>query len=218
MDYQLRMSKDEHGQPIRQTKLLRENNISKAFDQLSGICNGILADGIVNQAEAEFFCKWMANHEDLKSEWPFSDLLDRIQRIYSDGIITVDEQEELRDVMQAIIGQGYNTLESAALSTGLPLNKNIPTPFLFTNKQFTLTGKFALGTRKVVADLIQTKGGVVSDGFPSKATDYLVIGVFASRDWQFTNYGRKIERAIALREQNNTLVILSEHHLKKALT
>src|SRR5437899_13086894 len=43
-NYILSTPKDDHGQPIRLFKANLENNVSKAIDQLSGICSGVLAD------------------------------------------------------------------------------------------------------------------------------------------------------------------------------
>jgi hypothetical protein len=43
----------------------------------------------------------------------------------------------------------------------------------------------------------------------------LVIGTFASRDWANTNYGRKIERAVELRQSGSGISIISEEHWKR---
>jgi hypothetical protein len=50
--YVLTIPKDAHGQPLRLFRANYENNVSKAIDQLSGICTGILADGVVTEQEA----------------------------------------------------------------------------------------------------------------------------------------------------------------------
>jgi len=42
-----------------------ENSVSKAIDQLSGICAGILADGIVTEQEATFFGEWVHKSEQM---------------------------------------------------------------------------------------------------------------------------------------------------------
>ena len=52
--YALTTPKDANGQPLRMFKANLENNVSKAIDQLSGICSGILADGVVTEQEATF--------------------------------------------------------------------------------------------------------------------------------------------------------------------
>ena len=57
--YRLTLPKDAHGQPIRLFKAREENNAAKAIDQLTGICAGILADGVVSPKEAEFFAAWV---------------------------------------------------------------------------------------------------------------------------------------------------------------
>ena len=53
--YTLTAPKDPNGQPVRLFRANFENNVSKAIDQLSGICAGILADSIINDSEAQFF-------------------------------------------------------------------------------------------------------------------------------------------------------------------
>ncbi len=60
-------------------------------------------------------------------------------------------------------------------------------------------------------------GGVPTDSAPTLATRYLVIGVFASHDWYNTNYGRKIERAVELRNSGSGVAIISEEHWKSFL-
>ena len=57
--YVLVTPKDDHGQPKRLFRANFENNVCKAIDQLSGICSGILADGVVTAAEAAFFADFV---------------------------------------------------------------------------------------------------------------------------------------------------------------
>jgi len=63
--YILTTPKDVHGQPLRMFKANLENSVSKAIDQLSGICAGILADGIVTEQEATFFGEWVHKSEQM---------------------------------------------------------------------------------------------------------------------------------------------------------
>jgi hypothetical protein len=64
-------------------------------------------------------------------------------------------------------------------------------------------------------EAIEAKGGTPSDAAPSRDSHYLVIGIFASRDWYNTNYGRKIERAVELRDSGSGIAIISEEHWKR---
>ena len=70
----------------------------------------------------------------------------------------------------------------------------------------------AFGTRRNVMEAIEARGGTPSDSAPTRESNYLVIGVFASRDWANTNYGRKIERAVELRDSRSGIAIISEEH------
>jgi len=107
--------------------------------------------------------------------------------------------------------------KTETLSTRLPFNSPPPEEIDFANRLFNITGKFAYGSRQIVVDAISQKGGIAKDAMPSHDSNYLVIGVFASRDWVHTNFGRKIERAIELRDSGSGLVIICEEFWKKFL-
>ncbi|MGI4737573.1 MAG: BRCT domain-containing protein [Janthinobacterium lividum] len=206
---------DAHGQPVR--LFHRANNTAKAVDQLVGICTGILADGEVNENEAMFFAEWVRKHAPAEPVWPFTDVLQRIERIFADGVCDAEERAELKDVMEALCGftQELPLPMAENLSTSLPLCMPQPHPLLFANQQFVVTGKFAYGARTAVFDAITALGGLPTDSAPTKTTNYVVIGVFASRDWINTSHGRKIEKAVQLREKGTGINIVSEEHWKQ---
>lgn len=213
--YTLTTPKDVHGQPIRLFKANLENNVSKAIEQLSGICAGILADGVVNQQEADFFASWVRKYAPLEPVWPFSDILGRVERIFADGTCDAEEREELKAVMEALCGHASETTPDETYSTTLPLDSPLPEPVVFPQRIVSITGRFAFGTRKKVMEAIEARGGIPSDSAPTQESAYLVIGLFASRDWANTNYGRKIERAVKLRGSGSGIAIISEEHWKR---
>jgi hypothetical protein len=104
-----------------------------------------------------------------------------------------------------------------AFSSELPLDNPLPEKVVFSGNEFVPTGRFAFGTRQKVFEAISSLNGIPKDGFPAQSTRYLVIGVFASRDWYHTNYGRKIERAVELRAEGHPITILSEEHWRSFL-
>lgn len=217
-NYELRAQKpptDPNGQPVRLFKANFENNVSKAIDQLSGICSGILADGQVNDAEAKFFGDWVQKYAPLEPVWPFTDILQRVERIFADGKCDDDEREELKGVMQSLCGLRDDARPAETYSSTLPLDTPQPPEVDFSNRHFVITGRFAFGTRAKVTEVIETHGGIPSVGSPNRESNYLVIGVFASRDWINTNYGRKIERAVELRDSGTGISIISEEHWRK---
>jgi NAD-dependent DNA ligase len=214
--YNLSTSTDLHGQPIRLFKAALQNNISKAIDQLSGICSGILADGEVNEAEARFFADYVRKFSAYEPVWPFTEILARVNRIFSDGHCDEDEREELKGVMEELCGYFNQNNPSETYSTTLPLDNPLPNSIIFPERNFVITGRFAYGTRSKVEEAISKLGGISTSSAPTAKTHYLVIGLFASRDWANTNYGRKIERARELRDEiGSGISIISEEHWKQ---
>jgi NAD-dependent DNA ligase len=45
-----------------------------------------------------------------------------------------------------------------------------------------------------------------------KATDYLVIGNYATDSWIHSSYGRKIEKAMEMKQKGHHIKIISESH------
>jgi hypothetical protein len=213
--YMLTVPKDDHGQPRRLFKFNFENNASKAIDQLSGICSGILADGTVTDTEAQFFAEYVRKFAASEPVWPFTDILARVERAFRDGVCDEEEREDLKQAMEALCGHVGQASPSETYSSTLPLDSPLPDPVVFPKHAFVITGRFAYGTRRKVFDMIAELGGFAADSPPTHETDYLVIGTFASRDWASTNYGRKIERAVQLRESGCGISIISEEHWKR---
>ena len=213
--YTIAIPTDAHGQPVRLFRAIAENNAAKAIDQLSGICAGILADGKVDVKEAEFFAEWVRKFAPLEPTWPFTDILRRVERIFADGQCDEAEREELKSVMEALCGYTTTSNPAETYATSLPLDSPMPDPVIIKGRVLNITGRFAFGTRRKVMEAIEQKGGSPSDSSPTRESHYLVIGLFASRDWAHTNYGRKIERAVELRGSGSGLAIISEGHWKK---
>ncbi len=214
-EYRLQIPKDGHGQSLRLFKANHEINIGKAIDQLSGICAGILADGNINDTEALFFRDWVQKYAGLEPVWPFTDILQRVERIFADGICDDNEREELKSVMQSICGHQNDSNPGETYSTTIPFCTPAPEPIVFEGKTFVITGRFAFGNRRKVVEAITLRGGIATDSTPSRDSNYLVIGLFASRDWIATNHGRKIERAVQLRESGSGIAIVSEEHWRR---
>ena len=210
--YTLVTPRDAHGQPVRLFRANQANNTSKAIDQLCGICAGILADGEVVEKEAKFFADWASQHAPQEPVWPFTEILGRIGRIYADGRCDEEERLELKSIMEALCGYTDQADATESYASSLPLSSPVPDPVTFEGNQFVITGRFAFGTRRKVFAAIESKGGHASDSFPTSTTNFLVVGTFASRDWAQSSFGRKIERAVELRESGSGLAIIAESH------
>lgn len=65
---------DLHGQPYN-VNFNRARRTERDLSEMLGIAKGMLADGIVNDAEAAFLDEWVCNHPDSTDKWPISLIL-----------------------------------------------------------------------------------------------------------------------------------------------
>jgi NAD-dependent DNA ligase len=197
--------------------ILWNHYFSKAFDQLKGMCCGILADGKVTDEEAEFVRRWINRNAAVEQVWPFTEIARRVRAVFADGKITEEERVELREIMDEIIGG--KMLPSPGNSEApfeMALTKPPPDIVEFQNREFSLTGKFALGARSQVVDAIEARGGIFQSS-PRHGTRYLVIGVFGSVNWKNSSFGNKIQRAATLREEGSNIAIILEETMARSM-
>jgi len=207
------MSTNSDGQPVN--KSFNHSRVSdRKIDELIGICKGVLCDGVVTQSEAEFLQSWLERNKSVADTWPANILYSRIHAMLEDNILDEDEEKELLETLLDITGGALSPgdhEEIETLSTALPLCR--PAPDLeFAGKSYCLTGKFASGSRAQVEAIIKGLGATTSKN-PIKTVDYLVVGVVGSSDWIHSTHGRKIERAVELKEEGLPISIVAEEHL-----
>lgn len=137
---------------------------------------------------------------------------------FNDGQVDAAEAAELKWVMEALCGvEGTEPGEEEVVAAfSLPIDQPQP-KVLFTGKEFVVTGNFAAAKRGTVMEWIEAQGGVVRDGMPSSATDYLVIGAIPSKGWKHGAYGRKIEAGMEMKESGAKLAVISEDHFIRAI-
>ncbi len=90
-----------------------------------------------------------------------------------------------------------------------PFNKPQP-DISFDKAHFCFTGTFAFGTRKHCADAVVARGATA--GSLKVKTNYLVIGIYATESWIHSFYGRKIEKAMEMRDESLPVGIIGEHN------
>ena len=186
----------------------------RLIDELIGICRGVIADGVIDEAEAIFLGQWIENHREVADKWPANVVYARVTEMLRDGVLSPGEKKELLETLRDLTGEG-SPLQEPNQSTTLPLKKPEPA-VVFEGKTFCLTGKFVYGSIVECQETIMEMGGSIVNA-PAQDTDYLVIGEFCSPDWVHTTFGRSIERAVELREQGADLQIISERHWVDAL-
>ncbi len=200
-------------------KLSRENAIARnrlddrQVTELIGIVRGFLADNILSDDEILYLRKWLAASEAVVKNPLIVSLYKRINEVLADGIIDDEEREDLFATLTALTGNNFEEGELLKSST-LPLCSPAPT-IIFSDNRFTFTGTFFSGKRKDCERMVQEYGGLV--GGLSQKTRYLVIGEYATETWMYSSFGRKIERAVELREAGFPIAIISEAHWLEAV-
>lgn len=189
----------------------------RAANELVGICRGLLADGHVNQQEAEFLKDWIERNAPFVQEYPFAQIYRVLAEILEDGVIDQDESADLHDTLVRFVGgEAFDqAAQTASRSTALPIDDPEP-EIIYPGSIFVVTGTFTFGARKLVHQEIERRGGELT-ATPSRRTRFVVIGELGSRDWISSNAGTKIQRAVSLREEGHPLAIVSEAHWVRSL-
>lgn len=162
-------------------------------------CQGITCDGVVNKKELDLLNIWLEKFgEGVSEKW--NALNEDVRAILGKADFSPEEAERIRLLILDYIGVPDDASE----------------PVEFRGKTFVLSGQFALGDKKSVAERIEARGGRVASGI-SKKVDYAVVGGARSHLWKYGAYGTKIEKAKALQSEGAAIKIISEGDLVKAL-
>jgi hypothetical protein len=180
---------------------------------LQGICHGILADGIITDKEIYDLQNWLNENEHLNTYYPYDEIRSLIISVLSDNkideeektilmtyfnqFITIQDNEIKRKIKDSTIG-----VTISGLCTSEP-------DVVFEGKTFCITGVLQRGNRENLQRDIIKLGGIPSDSI-SKKTDYLIVGDNGNPAWAFSCYGRKVEKAINLRKEGHTIMLIHE--------
>lgn len=191
------------------TKFNRKSIGDRQVDTLIGLSKGLVADGRVDQAEAETLLTWLIQSRQCSENPIIIDLLDKVGAYLEDGVLDEDESRDLLATLRSVSGE-ESEIGELAKPTNLPIDEPLP-DVVFENKKFLFTGTFAYGTRKQCKEALESLRGVCAPGV-SKSLNYLVLGSYVTDSWIHENFGRKIEKAMAYRDQGVPIVIVPEYH------
>lgn len=195
------------------TKFNRSDIQDRQIDTLIGLSKGVIADGVINQAEAEFLHTWLIQNG--YSENPIIlNLLRKISFMLEDKSLDKDEASELLSTMREIAGE-KSVLGELSKTAKLPVC--VPPPsIVFEDRSFLCTGTFAYGTRKQCQEAISSRGGFNAKSV-TKKLDYLILGTYVTDSWAHESFGRKIEQAMKYRDSGIPISIVTEEYwLKEA--
>lgn len=191
------------------TKFNRKSIDDRQIDTLIGISKGLVADGKVDQSEAEFLLSWLMQSRQNTDNPIISNLLIKVDDMLEDGVLDPDESEELLGLLHKINGDA-SEIGELAKTTSLPIDNPLPS-ITFEGMEFLFTGTCAYGTRKQCREVIESLGGINAKGV-TKRLNYLVLGTYVTDSWAHESYGRKIEKAMNYRDEGVPLVIITEEH------
>jgi len=192
-----------------------------AYRDLLGISEGMLADGEINSAEANYLKRWIEKNHWNERTWPFPDLKARLDAVLVCGAVTPVECSELTGILKALIGKSTvfsdPRLPGRGMAEAPQVIFNDPPPIVeFPGREFCVTRIFAFGQRGAVEKAIHDGGGTTVKS-PTTSTHYLVVGSFVAPSWNHGNFGTKINRALSLRDNGAPIAIVGEEHWKKFL-
>lgn len=179
----------------------------KLMNELIGLSLGIIADGVVDQREAETLHKWLISNKSVVNNPILNNILKKVEGYLEDGILDNQESLELFTLLQKFAGADFEIGELRK-ATRMPIDSPVPS-IKFKGMKFCFTGKFSYGTRRDCEAATSEIGGECQSRITND-TDYLVIGIYISEAWIHTSSGRKIERAVKMKEEGKKIKIIGE--------
>ena len=189
------------------------------IQRLHALMAGITSDGMITEAELRGLSAWIADHDQLKTCWPYDEVDSLVTTVLADGKIDAAEHKLLQNFFGEFVAILDNrTIVSpkiAEKATLVGLCAVCP-EIAFTGSKFCFTGASAKYSRAEFTSLVKRLGGDVV-GSISASLNYLVIGADGNPCWAYACYGRKVEKAVELRKQGARILLVHEHDFHDAV-
>lgn len=189
------------------------NAVTTDLQTLQGLCHGILADGILTDKEIHDLSNWLGENEHLSTYYPYDEIRSLLLSVLSDHKIDEEEKIILKAYFKQFVRLEDKTIQNqietetfdVAISGLCTSEPNVT----FQGKTFCITGVLKRGNREKLQKEIIKLGGIPTNGI-TKKTDYLIVGDNGNPAWAFSCYGRKVEKALSLRKEGHTIVLIHE--------
>lgn len=195
--------------------------VTADLQRLHAMVGGIAADGEISVDEMRGLSEWLAEHEHLKTCWPYDEiealttkvLADRridgtehrlLMEFFTEFLALLDERTLVRPILVEEAGKPISALCAVAPSVS------------FSGTTFCFTGASAKYKRAQFEQIVRDLGGEALPGVSAKL-NYLVIGAEGNPCWSYACYGRKVEKAVELRKKGARLVLLHENDFHDAV-
>lgn len=181
----------------------------RQIDTLIGLSKGLIADGKIDQGEAEFLLTWLIQARQSTTNPIIINLLERVGDMLEDGVLDDEESSELLGLLRTFAGEP-SAIGELAKTTSLPVDTPAPS-VAFADHSFLFTGTCVYGARRLCMEAVESMGGINANSV-TKSLDYLVLGTYVTDSWAHETFGRKIEKAMEYRAQGLPLSIITEAH------
>lgn len=81
--------------------------LNKSVNSLIGIVEGIAIDGHINAIELDYLDLWLAEHDELREQHPFNELIPVINAALADGVLTEDERADILWLCERLCSTEY---------------------------------------------------------------------------------------------------------------
>jgi len=182
-------------------------NLKQSLGELLGVARGLLADQVLTDGEINFLHDWLEDRYHMTSSFPGNVIHRRIKEVLEDGIVTEEERSHLVNTLTMLVEDRLEDLAEQVDLTELWFDE--VGLIDFSQSKFCLTGNFVYGPLEFCESAIKERGGVV-DQSVDQEVQYLVVGGLGVDEWRSGGLGSKIEKAMRLRAQNNSVKIIPE--------
>lgn len=76
-------------------RYMKKEELHKSLNTLIGILEGMIADGTIDKKEGDELYHWYSLHEYLLNVYPFNELLPSVQLAFQDGVLDIEEAEDI---------------------------------------------------------------------------------------------------------------------------
>lgn len=187
----------------------------RSADELVGMAAGLIADGTVNQQEAEFLKGWIESNFIHFDDPVVNIIYRRLANMLSDGILQPEESIELVEMLHKFTGPTLATDKPFTAPSTLPFCDPAPA-LVIPDRCYLFTGTMAYGPRKSCEAAVTDRGGIIS-GTVTNRVHYVVVGSIGNNQWLHSSYGTKIMRAVEMRDAGIPISIISENHWQESL-
>ena len=170
------------------------NPITIATQTLNGILKGMVIDNVVTTEEGKYLRKWLYKHLELRNHYPFEQIIDLLEVILEDNVITKEESDFLVNAINDILN---------------PLNGLKRNLYSLFGKHVCLTGNFSHGKKSDIEKLLVADGCVI-DNDVTRKTDLVIIGASDCIKYAYGEYGKKVQRAIEYNCKGFNIQIMKE--------